>query len=223
MKTYNKLVAFLFVFLLTQNSFSQTQGVSTMQGTAHDFNAAPATTWNTTGEMCVVCHTPHNSDVTVLDAPLWNHQVSTVGDYALYSSATFDGTALSQPDGSSKLCLSCHDGTVALENFGGVTTGTNFMPVARQMGDAGIAAGDLVGLSNDHPISFTWNAADLGLWATTDPSGITGGTTIAADMLEGGTRMQCSSCHDVHNANSVAGLLVKDNTGSALCLTCHKK
>lgn len=223
MKKFNRLIGLLCIMLMAQLTFAQTQGVSTMDGTAHDFSVAPATTWNTTGEMCVVCHTPHNSDLTVSDAPLWNHAVSVVSDYQLYSSTTFDGTALSQPDGSSKLCLSCHDGTVALENFGGVTTGTNFMPIARRMGDGGIAAGDLVGLSNDHPISFTWNATDLGLWATSDASGITGGTTIAADMLEGGNRMQCSSCHDVHNSNGVAGLLVKANTGSALCLTCHKK
>lgn len=221
MKNFNKLIALLFVLLLVQNSFAQTQGTSTMTGTAHDFNVAPATTWNTTGEMCVVCHTPHNSDLTVADAPLWNHETSTVTDYNTYSSTTFDGTGIGQPDGVSKLCLSCHDGTVALENFGGVTTGTNFITVARQIGDDGeTATPGSAGLSDDHPISFTWNAADAGLWATTDNSGL--GGDIATDMLFGG-KIQCSSCHDVHNTNQVPGLLVKSNAGSDLCLTCHIK
>lgn len=225
MKTFINLIAFLLVVLLVQTSFAQTQGTSTMNGTAHDFTNV-AYTWNTTGELCVVCHTPHNSDLTVADAPLWNHETSTVTDYNLYSSATFDsegGLDIGQPDGSSKLCLSCHDGTVGLENFGGVGTNINLMTGNRRIGDDGEAASPgSAGLSNDHPISFTWNAADAGLWATSDASGITGGTTIDADMLFSG-KMQCASCHDVHNSNNVPGLLVKDNTGSGLCLTCHKK
>lgn len=224
MKKFNRLITFLFAILSIQVCNAQTQGVSTMDGTAHDFNAAPATTWNTTGEMCIVCHTPHNADLNVADAPLWNHEISVVADYKLYTSGTFDGTGIGQPDGSSKLCLSCHDGTVALENFGGVTTGATLMTGARVIGDAGVTANAAnVGLSDDHPISFTWNAADAGLWVTSSPSGIPGSTaSIATDMLPGG-KMQCSSCHDVHNTSGISGLLVKDNAGSALCLTCHKK
>jgi len=48
--------------------------------------------------------------------------------------------------------------------------------------------------------------------------------TINADMLFS-NRMECSSCHDVHNTIAVPGtkLLVRDNAGSELCLTCHNK
>jgi len=55
-----------------------------------------------------------------------------------------------------------------------------------------------------------------------DVAGIIG--TIDADMLFS-NRMECSSCHDVHNTRAVPGtkLLVKDSAGSALCLTCHNK
>jgi hypothetical protein len=47
-------------------------------------------------------------------------------------------------------------------------------------------------------------------------------------LLDGGTKMECSSCHDVHNKFTVATLsgrgLVKVGTGgSALCVTCHIK
>ncbi|MBI5095237.1 MAG: cytochrome c3 family protein [Candidatus Hydrogenedentes bacterium] len=181
----------------------------TIAGTDHDFSSQG---WSN-GEICVVCHTPHNANTTVTAAPLWNHQVSTA-TYTVYSSGTLNAT-VGQPDGATKLCLSCHDGTVAIDSFGG-RTGTQMM-----------SGGALVGtsLSNDHPVSFTYDSA----LATTDaglknPASATSGlgSTIAADMLDGG-KMQCSSCHDVHNGSGVSKLLLKSNAGSALCLTCHTK
>ena len=80
-------------------------------------------------------------------------------------------------------------------------------------------------LSDDHPISFTYNTAlataDGGLW---DPaSALSGlGGTIDADLLSG-SMVECSSCHDVHNSYGIPFLLVKSNAASALCLTCHDK
>ncbi len=184
----------------------------TIVGSDHDFSGK---NWNTTGEICVVCHTPHNADTGVNGAPLWNHEVTTA-TFTVYTSSTFDA-ASGQPDGASKLCLSCHDGTVAMDNFGGKTNGTNFVGGNKNFG---------TDLSNDHPISFTYDAtlatADGEL---KDPSSTSGlGGTIAEDLLIGG-KMECASCHDVHNTVAVNGtkLLVKSNSGSALCLTCHSK
>jgi predicted CXXCH cytochrome family protein len=206
MKKLNALLTMAAVLVLTNLGFSQ------ITGSGHDFSTA---SWNSTSEICIVCHTPHNANTTVANAPLWNHQLSATATYPMYTSATLNSTA-GQPDGSSKLCLSCHDGTVALENFGGVTGGTHLM-----------TGGALVGtdLSNDHPISITYDAAlaaaDGGLFnPTTTQSGL--GGTITNTMLIGG-KMQCSSCHDVHNSANLSNLLLKANTGSALCLTCHNK
>jgi predicted CXXCH cytochrome family protein len=139
----------------------------------------------------------------------------TVATYTLYSSGTFDATDQTQPDGVSKLCLSCHDGTVALDNFGGVTGGTNFATGAANVG---------TDLANDHPVSFSYQSSidngDNELFPTTSSTSI--GGTIASDLLSGGN-VECSSCHDVHNAYGNDGLLKIDNAGSALCLTCHDK
>lgn len=207
MKKFNVFLI-LSIFLITaQFGYSQT-----IVGSGHDFKAK---SWNTTSEVCIVCHTPHNANTTVADAPLWNHQLSATVNYTMYTSGTMQSVA-GQPDGSSKLCLSCHDGTVAMENFGGKTNGTNFMTGGPVLGTS---------LSNDHPISITYDAAlataDGGLNnPTTALSGL--GGTIAANMLVS-NKMQCSSCHDVHNAAGVTHLLLKSNAGSALCLTCHKK
>jgi hypothetical protein len=103
---------------------------------------------------------------------------------------------MGQPSGVSKLCLSCHDGTVAEDSFGG-QVGTTFMSGSALVG---------TDLSNDHPISFTYDDTlagnDGGLYPpSTTNSGL--GGTIAADMLFGGS-MECGSCHDVHNADGNA-------------------
>ncbi len=183
---------------------------SAISGTAHDFSGNG---WSG-GEICVPCHTPHDSDTSISDAPLWNHEVQA-STFQVYTSTTMTATT-GQPSGYSELCLSCHDGSVAIDSFGGAT-GTNFVS----------AGNGLVGtdLRNDHPISFTYDDTlatnDGGLHdPTTENSGL--GGTITADLLQAGV-MQCSSCHDVHGVTGVSSLLVKSNAGSALCLTCHDK
>jgi len=180
-------------------------------GSAHDFSGQ---TWNVSGEICLPCHTPHGANISVVDSPLWNHAV-TVATFQVYQSSTINATDIGQPSGRSKLCLSCHDGTVALDSYGG-RTGTRF-----------ISGADLIGtdLRNDHPISFTYNdalaVADRGLFPpSTKASGL--GGTVQANLLFA-NKMECSSCHDVHNTAGIASLLRKSNAGSALCLTCHDK
>ncbi len=207
MKTLTKVLTVIFLTCVVQVGIAQS-----IVGSAHDFSSE---TWNTSGEICIVCHTPHNADNTVTDAPLWNHQTTTA-TFTLYTSATLDATDLGQPSGNSKLCLSCHDGTVAVDNFGGTTNGGDFVSGSKLIG---------TDLSNDHPISFTYDAtlatADGGLF---DPavqnSGL--GGSIDADLLFNG-KLQCASCHDVHNGSGLDNLLVKSNAASALCLTCHNK
>ena len=197
-----------FAFLTTAvSSWGQ------IAGSMHDFSTRA---WNTTTEMCIVCHTPHHADVSVQDAPLWNHEVTTTV-FSLYSSPTLDAI-LSDPTASSRLCLSCHDGTVAVDSFGG-RNGSEFTVGPFVIG---------TDLSDDHPVSFIYDA----LLATTDgglhspdttPSGL--GGTIQDDLLFNDS-LECSSCHDVHNAGNSAigeGLLRVSNAGSALCLTCHDK
>lgn len=200
-------------------------GAGTIVGSAHDFSV----TGFAGGQICVVCHTPHNANTTVTDAPLWNHALTTA-TYTLYSSATLNAT-LAQPAGVSKLCLSCHDGTVALDSFGGAT-GTSFI-------GGGGAGGPNLGtsLSNDHPIGFTYDdalATADGALAIPSSATVTIGSgtqtktgTISATMLFA-NKLECASCHDVHNTFTVGGangtpLLKVSKAASAICLTCHRK
>ena len=203
-----KLFLFILCGLLSTGLFAQ------IAGSAHDFTL---TAW-AGGEICLPCHTPHNAKQGVDNlVPLWNHDV-TATVFTLYTSptGTLDAVGLGQPAGVSKACLSCHDGTVGLDAYG-----TN-VPVPTM-----IAANRNLGtdLSNDHPISFTYNTA----LATADGelfdpavalSGL--GGTIQNDMLFA-DQLECGSCHDVHNTPGNPTLLRINNAASALCLTCHDK
>ena len=188
-----------------------------ISGSAHDFRTLA---WNDGGgasaEICKACHTPHNAQ-TLSTAPLWNHTVTTA-TFQVYAGYDMDSTPANPPTGASILCLSCHDGTVALDAFGGNSVSPGTM----------ITGNALVGndLRNDHPVSIDYTTAvatDTELRATTYVTSL--GGTIANDLLESGTMVQCSSCHDVHNTVSASNssLLRISNSGSALCLTCHDK
>lgn len=202
-----KAIGLAAMLLLVGATAAVAQDKGDIVGTAHDFSNRG---WNGTGEICVVCHTPHFA-LPADEGPLWNHE-STTATYTVYSSPTLNAT-IAQPGTESKTCLSCHDGTVALDAFGG------------QTGTVNIGAQWDVGtdLSDDHPVGFDYTTA----LATTDgeladPSTKTSGLggTIAADMLFADA-MECASCHDVHGAGGNDMLLLVANTGSALCLTCH--
>lgn len=176
-------------------------------GTAHDFSGRG---WGT-DQACVFCHTPHNG-TTGLSAPLWNHALSAVASYQLYTSTVSPtlNAVTGQPAGVSKLCLSCHDGTVAVDSFG-ARAGTTFVTGPANLGSD---------LSQDHPISFTYDAAlasaDPGLKPPASAAQVVAGVPLFAGKLE------CASCHDVHS-NANAPFLRVSNAGSNLCLQCHNK
>ena len=77
-------------------------------------NLVPGT--SSTTEVCAFCHTPHGSNTNApTAAPLWNRQVPASAGYTLYSSPNFEAEGQVQPQGVSLACLSCHDGTIALD------------------------------------------------------------------------------------------------------------
>ncbi|HEX9047091.1 MAG TPA: cytochrome c3 family protein, partial [Verrucomicrobiae bacterium] len=159
-------------------------------------------------EMCVFCHAPHSASH---QAALWNHAASSAV-YVPYQSSTAKAS-FGQPTGASRLCLSCHDGTVALgmlKNRGGSVSfqgGVTVLPKSRS--NLG------TDLSDDHPISFQYSAS----LAAKDGSLLPpprGGPV----RLDANNELQCTTCHDPHE-NTYGKFLVMNNTGGALCLTCH--
>jgi predicted CXXCH cytochrome family protein len=174
--------------------------------------------------VCVICHTPHNARPA---AQLWNHLTDGAQTYTTYGSSSFDsgvvpgtfntfpGLSAGQPTGSSRLCLSCHDGTIAL----GSTVNNGTIALAGAAGGFGPASSSLgTDLSNDHPISFARSTADT---ETRDPP-----PGSAVHLEENTGFIQCLSCHDPHVEDADAStdkFLVQSNAGSALCLQCHVK
>lgn len=256
MKPRRQLIASLFAtagLLLAGSVWADGKGAG-IAGSPHDFTDnysdetadKKATETGTGGwndrrqEICRVCHVPHDHQkATKLyeNGLLWNHKLS-VASYTMYDktwSNTLESTPSSQPDGTAKLCLGCHDGTVAIDAFDGGDGATGNVNVIQSVYGTGLknfmvpgssSVGDLRGT---HPISIPYNAAVGGgkkLKPTETPMG-SSGTTIA-NVLDNG-KVQCSSCHDVHDQESVPGthlLRVAQKGGAApsgLCLTCHIK
>jgi len=164
-------------------------------------------------QTCIFCHTPHNASPAV---PLWNHPLSTVGGYSTYSSTTLTVPApLQQPTGSTKLCLSCHDGTVALGQTvnDGLIVLQNTGPGGRMPPGASNLGTDL---QDDHPVSFQRNPANP---ETTDPPS---GDPVHLDPAG---EVQCTTCHEPHTEDIdpvTRRFLVKVNQASAVCTTCHQ-
>ena len=213
------LVKFSASLLLSNNMLY----AGSIKGTAHDLSDKGFNI----GENCIICHTPHNSDISITITPLWNHHPSS-STYTMYF--TDDDSLQAQPTGESKLCLSCHDGVSAIDKFGGRTTAT-FM--------SGTAGANVSNEQSDsHPLSIQFNSAiaaknpslyDPAVTTVTIGSGSenTRTGTIAELLLPNG-RVQCNSCHDVHN--NFVGNNAKDQpflkitkARSEICLTCHNK
>ncbi len=229
--------------------------VTTIAGSPHDLSptggSVVAAAGQAQSQICIYCHMPHNA--SNVGAPLWNRTNSTTA-FTMYSqknSSTFalangeDATNASRAVGPVSLaCLSCHDGQTAFNSLNqrpmvdsdrgillSTYTFTNAGAAVANMGN--VQATNTEGspnlgtdLTNDHPISFTYNANLATLKGTTlrdpttSPTGI-GGTgalaiyragnpasggidTVAAQMLftKPGAglpdQLECASCHEPH-------------------------
>ncbi len=233
------LVAGMSSAVMAQGNYEDHTGTGNdgtgIANSAHDFsdgtslNAAVPETWNTTGELCRVCHVPHDdggADMRYQNGLLWNRDL-TSSVFEVYTSPSFDGINGTQPSGISQLCLGCHDGSIAIDAFGqyGGTAGNEIDTIyGGLLADFLIPNPDSTTANLDirgtHPISMDFTGTELNALAT--PVG-TSAYTIQDILFN--NQVQCASCHDVHNQESVAGthLLRVDQTGSGLCLTCHIK
>ncbi|MFQ5901240.1 MAG: cytochrome c3 family protein [Thermodesulfobacteriota bacterium] len=186
-------------------------------------------------EICVFCHTPHHGNT---QGVLWNKEDAGV-TYTPYGSTTIIA-APSQPDGSSRLCLSCHDGSIAigsLLNLPGAIAqildntpqGTIAMTDSDPSNDCNVSArltpdGKLcpqistflgIDLRDDHPISFLYSASASNT-EIKPPGSIT-----APVKLDNNGKVQCTSCHDPHDDAYPNFLLMDYGSGSPICTACH--
>lgn len=218
-KTFGLVV--LIVAITTTMGFAKAPK-SAIVNSAHDLRTSMGTA---SYSLCNFCHIPHKFASVTAPAEagplLWNHTLSKVTSYGVYTSDSFAGYATDITDlGTvatptvSNLCLSCHDGTVAVDSWYSPvrsTQNTLTMPLDRTVKD----------LTQQHPINFTYNAALATAAGMLTPASTTSVDGAGEIPLFNG-KMQCATCHDPHNGAS--GILEQEfptQTSGSFCTYCH--
>ena len=164
---------------------------------------------------CTFCHAPHSGLGGI--SPLWN-QTYSKASYTPYMSSTYVEQGSTQPTlgVNSSLCLSCHDGTVAV----GQSAVYGQIPTIGSMNSI-----DSFGtnLSGSHPFSLILPMKDASnLVASLVSQGKTRDPTGAVKLING--NIECNSCHNPHvqGIDTIAqDFLVRDSSSSQMCLVCH--
>lgn len=209
--------------LVAGSGFAQQGDVA---GTVHNLSVSgPGEVRSQTEtQICKFCHIPHNP---VVPQPLWGHRLSAVSRYRTPEMEGTRGERVipPQPDGASRLCLSCHDGTVALGDVAGERAPIPMTGVQRlTRGRLGFIGTDL---SGSHPVSFVMpdylfddSGRDMGLRSR---------AVVDSDPdvhLDAHGKMQCTTCHDPHSdvhyrPGETPHFWVKSSIDE-VCLTCHE-
>ncbi len=209
--------------------------IAQIRNSVHDFSTTgKGGKWGsaTINEVCIFCHTPHNATSQTM---IWNRQ-NPSATFSLYSNPGSMVTTPIQPTTYSLRCLSCHDGSVAIDalnNVGGrqpvpamMAIGDVYYPGSPYGSGGANIGGNYAGnpnvnnLSDDHPVSILYDngAFTLSNGRLKDPSAL--GPTLPLF----GSRVECSTCHDVHNnSGGLPYLLRVTASKSTLCLSCHNK
>jgi hypothetical protein len=190
-------------------------------GVTYRASLNPSDPYRRDTQICIFCHTPHNATA---QRPLWN-RLDTTASFKLYSSRTLviDNPATRGKsnygtlNGSSRLCMSCHDGQTAL---GAVVS----VPSAIATVGGGLPVFSRI--SSHHPVSFNYDANVIADIESLKGAGeyqypIPGTYGVKLDHQG---RVQCTSCHDPHQDKSTDGLIpfAVGGTHDQVCQECHK-
>ena len=209
-----RLLSFACV-LVAAHGFAQVQPSGDALG-MHNLSISSGASVYSQGSLgCTFCHAPHSG--IGANTPLWNQKLSTKS-YVPYSSTTNPNQGNTQPTlgVTSSLCLSCHDGTVAV----GQSAAYGPLPTVGSMNSVDSFGTTLTG---SHPFSLVLPMKDApNLVASLVSQGKTADATGAVKLVNG--NIECTSCHDPHiqNIDKIAQkFLVRDSSNAQMCLACH--
>lgn len=244
-KKSNALVRTAAILSLLGDGYFSLQAAAPTQGirnTVH--NLATYNVDNSmNNEVCAFCHTPHAANTAYTGAPLWNKGILAQTNFTMYGATaentpgiTMAGTATaSTVNPGSAICLSCHDGTSAVNSVvnkpgpGGYVEGgqiVNYRGNTNGWKMPGIfAVGSGGNMRDDHPISLSYRGNEDNPPASLRPTSTnlvdwTGATKIA-DLLRNGN-VECVSCHNPHS-QAQSFLRANNTNNSAICYACHAK
>lgn len=159
------ITAFTSVILLLAGNAAFAAIASTKHNLGSDGTGSNSFTG--TSEICVFCHTPHGANTSAA-VPLWNRNISSNTAYTTFDSlgTTSLDSAVASVGSVSIACLSCHDGTQAMDTIinepgsgldvtgysGGGWTGNNSPQGVANLG---------LDLTNDHPIGILYGGGGL--------------------------------------------------------------
>lgn len=202
---------FIAVLIILSLRASSGYAQRTVVGSPHDLSASGPGDIHALYEeqVCIFCHAPHHATG---QPALWNRHMPPT-HYRIYESSTTDAR-IDQPSGPSKMCLSCHDGALAL---GLVSSSPPNEPIVMSRRTIPPGRSDLTqDLSDDHPIGFRFDRA----LANRDPQ-LKNPDLISKELPLGRhSEVHCTTCHDAHD-NSIGNFLRITNVRSAICLSCH--
>ena len=159
-------------------------------GTGPSANGGTRNQFSGTAEICVFCHTPHGGN-SAAAIPLWNRNFNAAGAsaYSTYDqlgTSTFDAQ-MADVGSVSIGCLSCHDGTIAIDNMinepgsgadnPSFSLGTWTGDDVKSSTDGSLASGIVqnlgTDLTNDHPIGMQYAGGGISASRPSLPQGET--------------------------------------------------
>jgi len=189
---------------------------TSIKDTPHNLSVTGKGAIRSTSEtrVCIFCHSSHNASA---EGPLWNHQ-TTPAQFRTYERITMQSRP-EAPNGASKLCLSCHDGTVAV---GAVRGMKRSIPMTGVGSSGEIPEGRRSHLGTDlsgtHPVSVKFDQRSAMMkqslrWPPVDPQRQVG--------VDANGYVQCTSCHDPHGSRSPKYPFWQKSSFSEVCQVCH--
>ena len=197
---------FCGILLLSQLAWTcvSAQEYSALEDTRHDLAIylRPTSADRDDDPRCVFCHAPRSR---LLSLGSWiEDQPENLLVYPYDRPSEISPAG--KPDGSSLICLGCHDGTIALGDI-----------VSRTQSAVSSTGQARTDFSDGHPVSLRYEAG-------------AGEARIALESrdrlpeqigLDAMGKIQCTTCHDPHD-DTYGNFLVMDYSDKTLCVACHK-